>query len=204
MGREDLSGKQGQAHEGKLGDRFQKLRKSISAFRKPEILLNEKLAVFNCDCLLAMRSCTENSVDLIFADPPYFLSDGGISCYSGRMVSVDKGNWDAKRGVREMHEWNRDWLAACQKCLKKDGTIWVSGTSHIIYSIGFAMQELGFKILNHITWVKPNPPPNLSCRYFTHASEEIIWAAKSTESRHLFNYAQMKAEKSTDRCSLIQ
>jgi site-specific DNA-methyltransferase (adenine-specific) len=141
-----------------------------------------------------MAMMPEESVDLIFADPPYFLSNDGITCQAGKMVSVNKGKWDKSPGVPEMHEFNARWLAACQRCLTKNGTIWVSGTNHVIYSVGFAMQQLGFKILNHITWVKPNPPPNLSCRYFTHSAEEIIWAAKSKKSKHTFNYEEMKAE----------
>ena len=134
------------------------------------------------------RAC----VDFIFADPPYFLSNNGITCHAGRMVSVNKGDWDRSRGVDANHEFNRAWLAACQRVLKPNGTIWVSGTSHVIHSVGFAMQQLEFKLLNDISWVKPNPPPNLSCRYFTHATETIIWAAKNKKSRHAFNYKLMK------------
>ena len=131
-------------------------------------------------------------MDLIFADPPYFLSNNGITCHAGRMVSVNKGEWDRSRGAEANHEFNRAWLAACQRVLKPNGAIWVSGTSHVIHSVGFAMQQLEFKLLNDITWVKPNPPPNLSCRYFTHATETLIWAAKNKRSRHKFNYALMR------------
>ena len=126
--------------------------------------------------------------DLVFADPPYFLSNGGITCQAGKMVSVNKGDWDKPTTIDQMHAFNTEWLSACQKALKPDGTIFVSGTSHVIHSIGFAMQQLEFKILNDITWVKPNPPPNLSCRYFTHASETVLWAAKNRKSKHRFNY----------------
>src|SRR5260370_24086643 len=108
------------------------------------------------------------------------------------MVSVNKGEWDKSRGADANHEFTRSWLAACQRVLKPHDSIWVSGTSHVIHSVGFAMQQLGFKLLNDISWVKPNPPPNLSCRYFTHATETIIWAAKSSKSRHTFNYNLMK------------
>ncbi|QIF06189.1 site-specific DNA-methyltransferase [Roseimicrobium sp. ORNL1] len=131
--------------------------------------------------------------DTIFADPPYFLSNGGMTCKNGRMVKVDKGDWDKSRGAELNHEFNLAWLEWCQKALKPDGTIWVSGTHHVIFSVGYAMQQLGFKILNDITWEKPNPPPNLSCRYFTHATETVLWAAKSAKSKHTFNYAAMKA-----------
>jgi site-specific DNA-methyltransferase (adenine-specific) len=130
--------------------------------------------------------------DMIFADPPYFLSNGGITCHNGQMVKVDKGEWDKSAGFDLNHEFNLQWLAQCQKLLKPNGTIWVSGTAHVIYSIGFAIQQLGYKILNDITWEKPNPPPNLSCRYFTHATETVIWAAKNGKSKHLFNYADMR------------
>lgn len=130
--------------------------------------------------------------DMIFADPPYFLSNGGISCHAGKMVRVDKGEWDKSQGPEVNHEFNSAWLSRCQALLKPNGTIWVSGTHHVIYSVGFAMQQLGMKILNDITWEKPNPPPNLSCRYFTHSTETIIWAAKSERAKHRFNYPVMR------------
>jgi site-specific DNA-methyltransferase (adenine-specific) len=132
------------------------------------------IKIFQGDCLDILAAIPESCVDLIFADPPYFLSNNGITCHAGRMVSVNKGQWDVSRGADANHEFNRAWLAACQRVLKPNGTIWVSGTSHVIHSVGFAMQQLGFKLLNDISWVKPNPPPNLSCRYFTHATETII------------------------------
>jgi hypothetical protein len=130
--------------------------------------------------------------DAIFADPPYFLSNGGISCHARKMVKVDKGDWDKSRGAELNHEFNTEWLARCQRVLKPNGTIWVSGTHHVIFSIGYAMQQLGYKILNDIAWEKPNPPPNLSCRYFTHSTETILWAAKNDKSKHVFNYQDMR------------
>jgi site-specific DNA-methyltransferase (adenine-specific) len=130
--------------------------------------------------------------DCIFADPPYFLSNGGITCHAGKMVKVDKGDWDKSQGAELNHEFNSEWLKRCQRVLKPNGTIWVTGTSHVIFSVGYAMQQLGMKILNDITWEKPNPPPNLSCRYFTHATETVLWAAKSERSRHTFNYKLMR------------
>jgi site-specific DNA-methyltransferase (adenine-specific) len=135
----------------------------------------------------------EGRFDAIFADPPYFLSNGGITCHAGRMVKVDKGDWDKSLGVEENHNFNLEWLKRCQKVLKPNGTIWVTGTHHVIFSIGYAMQQLGYKILNDIAWEKPNPPPNLSCRYFTHSTETVLWAAKNEKSKHTFNYATMKA-----------
>lgn len=144
------------------------------------------------DCIEILNQARENSVDMIFADPPYFLSNGGITCHAGKMVSVNKGKWDKSRGVKENHQFTLDWLKACQRVLKPDGTIWVSGTTHIIYTVGFAMQELGYKILNDIIWYKRNAPPNLSCRYFTHSTEIVLWAAKNQKSKHYFDYQLMK------------
>ncbi len=159
------------------------------------------LRIYQSDCLALMAQLPASSVDLIFADPPYFLSNGGITCHAGKMVSVNKGSWDklpgsdsgpARARFDEVHAFNAAWLAACQRLLKPNGSLWVSGTAHVIHSVGFAMQQLGFKLLNDISWVKPNPPPNLSCRYFTHATETIIWAAKDKKSRHTFHYKLMK------------
>ncbi len=150
------------------------------------------IKIFHGDCLEILAAIPEATVDLIFADPPYFLSNDGITCHAGRMVSVNKGQWDRSRGPDANHDFNRAWLAACQRALKPNGSIWVSGTAHVIHSVGFAMQQLGFKLLNDISWVKPNPPPNLSCRYFTHATETIIWAAKNKKARHTFHYKLMR------------
>src|SRR5690348_4447925 len=144
------------------------------------------------DCLELLPMVPDNTFDMVFADPPYFLSNGGITCHAGKMVSVNKGKWDKSRGAEENHRFNLHWLAECQRVLKPNGTIWVSGTSHVIHSVGYAMQLLGLKLLNDITWVKTNPPPNLSCRYFTHSTETIIWAAKNADSRHVFHYKLMR------------
>lgn len=136
----------------------------------------------------------EGLFDAIVTDPPYRLSNDGITCQSGKMVSVNKGAWDRSEGVEADHQFNLEWLGLCQSLLKANGTIWISATSHAAFSIGHAMKSLGFKILNDVVWVKRNPPPNLSCRYFTHAHEHIIWAAKNKRAKHVFNYAAMKTE----------
>ena len=152
--------------------------------------------LYQGDSLQLMASLPAESVDCIWTDPPYNLSNDGITCVAGRMVKVNKGEWDRSRGVDLDHEFNKTWLAACHRLLKPAGTIWVSGTVHVYPSVGFAMQELGFRILNDIIWEKPAPPPNLGCRCFTHATELILWAtkAKKGKDKYTFNYDVMKAE----------
>ena len=129
---------------------------------------------------------------MIFADPPYFLSNGGFSVQSGKQVSVNKGDWDKSQGFEKDNDFNKQWLALCREKLTDNGTIWVSGTFHNIFSVAQSMTELGYKILNCITWQKNNPPPNLSCRFFTHSTEFILWAKKSPKAKHYFNYELMK------------
>ncbi|HPO14736.1 MAG TPA: site-specific DNA-methyltransferase [Candidatus Hydrogenedentes bacterium] len=162
------------------------------------VFRDEKRGVwlYDADCIefmdILIGRFPNGIFDMIFADPPYFLSNGGITCHAGKMVKVDKGQWDKPRGAELNHEFNTAWLSRCQRVLKPNGTIWVSGTQHVIHSVGYAMQQLGMKLLNDITWEKPNPPPNLSCRYFTHSTETLIWAAKSEKSKHCFNYDAMR------------
>lgn len=143
------------------------------------------------DCIELLNSF-EFKFDMIFADPPYHLSNDGISVQSGKMVSVNKGDWDKSHGVDADYNFDKEWLSACRNKLKDNGTIWVSGTYHNIFSIAHCLTELGFKILNCITWVKTNPPPNLSCRYFTHSAEYILWARKEKKTPHYYNYELMK------------
>ena len=152
----------------------------------------DMVTLYEGDCREVLPTLPERSVDMIFADPPYNLSTGGITCHAGRMVSVDKGEWDKPKGLEVDHEFAVRWLGACRGVLKDNGTIWVSGTMHKIYSVGFALQQLGYKLLNEISWFKPNASPNLSCRYFTHSHETVIWAAKSHKSKHKFDYELMK------------
>ena len=111
--------------------------------------------------------------DMIFADPPYFLSNGGISVQSGKVVCVDKGEWDKGMSSDEMNDFNLRWLSLCREKLKDNGTIWISGTYHNIFSVANSLTQLGYKILNVITWAKTNPPPNISCRYFTYSTEFV-------------------------------
>lgn len=148
------------------------------------------------DCVSLIEQFPAGEFDLVFADPPYFLSNGGFTCKAGRRAPVEKGRWDESRGVDADHEFTLEWLRACQRVLKPTGTIWVSGTQHVIFNVGFALQRLGFKLLNTVTWYKPNASPNLSCRYFTHSTELLVWASPTSRGKllHTFNYARMKAE----------
>ena len=130
--------------------------------------------------------------DMIFADPPYFLSNDGISVQAGKIVSVNKGEWDRGGTPEQINDFNKRWISLCREKLKDDGTIWISGTYHNIFSVANSLTELGFKILNVVTWAKTNPPPNISCRYFTYSTEFIIWARKSAKKTHHFNYKLMK------------
>ena len=130
--------------------------------------------------------------DMIFADPPYFLSSGGISVQSGKVVCVDKGDWDKSMSQDDINTFNLKWLSLCREKLKDNGTIWISGTYHNIFSVANCLTQLGYKILNVITWAKTNPPPNISCRYFTYSTEFIIWARKKEKVPHYYNYDLMK------------
>lgn len=154
---------------------------------------NNNFKLIQGDSLTILKKIEPKSVDMIFADPPYFLSGDGISCSAGKMVSVKKGVWDEKIDIKEKHKFNKKWIRLCKEILKDDGTIWISGTMHNIYSIGMALEEEGFKIINNITWRKLNPPPNISCRAFVHSTETILWAKKDIKNaKHKFNYKLMK------------
>ncbi len=154
---------------------------------------NHNFKLIQGDSLAILKKIEPKSVDMIFADPPYFLSGDGISCSAGKMVSVRKGAWDEKIDIKEKHRFNKKWIRLCKEILKDDGTIWISGTMHNIYSIGMALEEEGFKIINNITWRKLNPPPNISCRAFVHSTETILWAKKDIKkAKHKFNYELMR------------
>ena len=144
------------------------------------------------DLIEVMNSLPAESVDMIFADPPYNLSNGGTSVHSGKRVSVDKGTWDKSEGAKQDFDFHYSWIQACRRVLKKDGTIWISGTYHSIFACGYALQLQDFRILNDIAWYKPNASPNLGCRMFTASHETIIWASKSKKSKHTFNYKEMR------------
>ena len=143
------------------------------------------------DCFKLLKEF-DFKFDMIFADPPYFLSNGGISLQSGKVVCVDKGEWDKGKSQDDMMAFNMEWLRLCRDKLKDNGTIWISGTYHNIFSVANCLTELGYKILNVITWEKTNPPVNISCRYFKYSTEFVIWARKMHKVPHKFNYEMMK------------
>lgn len=162
-------------------------------FKNNETFYNgENFQLILGNSLSILKQIPDNSISIIITDPPYFLSNNGITCKSGKMVSVNKGKWDMKNSLDEIDEFNYIWLKESQRILKENGTIWVFGTSHNIFSVGYLMKKIGFKILNTITWVKKSPPPNLSCRFFTHSTEMLIWSKKNEKSKHYFNYQLMK------------
>ena len=169
----------------------------MEGFNKKENYFEENgFTLLHGDSIKLLRKLTEKSVDMVFADPPYFLSNGGVSCHSGVQVSVNKGEWDKGLGPDEKLSWNRKWIKEARRVLKDDGTIWISGTFHNIYSVGVALEMEGFSIINNITWIKPNPTPNLACRCFTNSTETIIWARKQLtpkkKGKHYFDYPAMK------------
>lgn len=153
---------------------------------------NKNLVLYHGDSLKILNGFPANYFDMIFADPPYFLSGGSFTCKNGEMVSVKKGDWDMSNGFNKDFEFHNDWIKVCRRVLKPNGTIWISGTYHSIYQCGFALQRSGYHILNDIAWFKPNASPNLSCRFFTASHETLIWARKNKKAKHLFNYDLMR------------
>lgn len=144
------------------------------------------------DMLLELDKIPDGSVDMIFADPPYNLSNDGFTCKGGKMVSVNKGEWDRSKGAEADFEFHKTWIAKCKSKLRPGGTIWISGTYHSVYQCGFALQLDNWHVLNDITWFKPNASPNLSCRMFTASHETLVWARTSKKDKHIFNYEAMK------------
>ncbi|MEW6407925.1 MAG: site-specific DNA-methyltransferase [Patescibacteria group bacterium] len=167
-------------------------KKILSFVEKKPYFCKDNFVLYNSDCLKILEQLPENSIDMIFADPPYNLSNGGFTCHAGRAVSVNKGKWDESKGLKKDFEFHLNWIKACRKVLKPHGTIWISGTYHSIYQCGFALQVANSHILNDIAWYKSNAAPNLSGRYFTASHETLIWARKDKKAKHTFNYALMK------------
>ena len=167
-------------------------QKILSSVENKPYFKGDNVVLYNGDALEVLAQLPEHSIDMIFADPPYNLSNGGMSVHAGRRVSVNKGDWDKSRGFKDDYDFHFKWLEACKRVLKPEGTLWVSGTYHSIYQCGHAIQALDYRILNDISWFKPNASPNLSCRFFTASHESLIWARKEKQAKHIFNYDLMK------------
>ena len=167
-------------------------KKILSTIKEKPFFKADDFVLYHADSLKIFEELSENSVDMIFADPPYLLSNGGFSVHAGKRVSVNKGEWDVSKGPEMDFKFHVNWIDACRRVLKPNGTIWISGTYHSIYQCGYALQLLNYKILNDISWYKPNASPNLSCRYFTASHETLLWARKDINGKHIFNYAVMK------------
>ena len=150
------------------------------------------------DSFKLLKKIEPKSIDMIFADPPYFLSSGGMTCQSGKQVSVDKGEWDYSKTIEDRIKYHRKWIRLCREALKDNGSIMISSTLHSVYAIGVALELEGYSIINNIIWRKTNPAPNLACRCFTHSTETVIWARKQLalkkKGKHYFNYEAMKEE----------
>jgi site-specific DNA-methyltransferase (adenine-specific) len=159
--------------------------------------------VYLADCVELMKAIPAGSVDVIFADPPYRLSTGGVTVKGGHLAPVDKGVWDRSLGFEADHRFNVHWLREAWRILKPDATIWVTGTHHIIFSLGFALQSMQFRLINQITWQKPDPPPNALHTAFTHAHETLLWASKGKGARHTFNYDLINSPDPTSQVSSV-
>lgn len=165
-------------------------KSSPLVFSQPDIQL------YHADSFRILDELPPEKADIIFADPPYNLSNGGSTCHSGKRVCVNKGTWDKSNGVEEDYDFHYKWIKACKRVLKPEGTIWISGTYHNIYACGHILQTEGWHLLNDIIWYKPNAAPNLACRMFTASHETILWAKKNKNSKHYFDYERMKATNS--------
>ena len=153
---------------------------------------NEGARLYWGDMLEVLAHAPDDYFDLVFADPPYNLSNDGFSCQNGKRVSVNKGKWDVSKGIEEDFQFHESWIAACRRVIKPGGSLWISGTYHSIYSCGYALLKDGWHIINDISWLKPNAAPNLSCRMFTASHETLIWARKDKKAKHTFNYDDVK------------
>lgn len=156
----------------------------------PYELPNAKLY---CQNAIEILNCFDDGVfDVIFADPPYNLSNDGTTCHSGKRIKVNKGEWDKSHGFDSDVEFHASWINACKRVLKDNGTIWISGTYHNIFICGYLLLKYNWHILNDIIWYKTNAAPNLACRMFTASHETLLWAKKDSNAKHYFDYNEMK------------
>jgi len=166
--------------------------KILSSVKSRPFFAEDNFVLYQGDLFEVVGQLPKDSIDMIFADPPYNLSNDGFSIHAGKQVSVNKGDWDKSQGFEKDYQFHLSWLEACRRVLKPGGTLWVSGTYHSIYQCGHAIQSLGYHILNDISWYKPNAAPNLSCRFFTASHETLLWVRKEKKSSHTFNYDDMR------------
>ena len=152
----------------------------------------KNVRLYNGDVVETLNALPDECIDLIFADPPYNLSNGGFTCHAGKRVSVNKGKWDKSKGIEEDFDFHYKWIEACKRVLKPNGSLWISGTYHSIYACGFALQKQGWHFINDICWYKPNAAPNLACRMFTASHETLLWVRKDKKAKHYFNYELVK------------
>ncbi len=153
-----------------------------------------KDSIITGDCVKSMNALPGECADLIFADPPYNLQLGGdLHRPNNSKVDAVDNDWDQFESLQKYDEFTREWLGAARNVLKPDGSIWVIGSYHNIFRLGYILQDMGFWILNDVIWRKSNPMPNFRGRRFTNAHETLIWAAKSEKSKYCFNYTAMKA-----------
>ena len=152
----------------------------------------KNVRIYNDDVVKVLNALPDKCIDLIFADPPYNLSNGGFTCHAGKRVSVNKGKWDKSKGIEEDFNFHYKWIEACNRVLKPNGSLWISGTYHSIYTCGYILQQQGWHFINDICWYKPNAAPNLACRMFTASHETLIWVRKNKRAKHFFNYDLVK------------
>jgi len=152
----------------------------------------KNVRIYNDDVVKVLNALPDKCIDLIFVDPPYNLSNGGFTCHAGKRVSVNKGKWDKSKGIEEDFNFHYKWIEACNRVLKPNGSLWISGTYHSIYTCGYILQQQGWHFINDICWYKPNAAPNLACRMFTASHETLIWVRKNKRAKHFFNYDLVK------------
>ena len=153
---------------------------------------SEQFKLINNDFFEVINSIPKNSIDLVFADPPYFLSNGGFTVRSGKQVSVNKGAWDEAASRADSRQFHRDWIQAVRKVMTPDASIVITGTHHSIFQCAAELESSGFRLLNDIVWFKPNGAPNLSRRRLGASHEMILWASKSNTSKFVFNYDELR------------
>ena len=177
-----------------VSSKSRKESRAVTAVTKKKISTSGPKPKLICnDVLKALAKIESESVDFIFADPPYFLSNDGFSVKSGKAVSVNKGAWDKSLGFQSEIDFHEAWIRECLRVLKPNGSIAISGTYHSIYKCGYLLQKLDCRIINDITWFKPNGAPALAGRNFTASHETILWASKGKKAKHTFNYAISKS-----------